>query len=417
MEKSTYKCTVESACNDIEGKQLYENYFINEQRKIKLAEGYPLDSLLNFTELTAKYGYQSEEHTVITEDGYILTIFRIVKGKRCLGPIREPPVLLMHGLLLSSDCWLDSGPDSGLAYLISDACYDLWVGNVRGNYYGKRHVSLNVTDIDFWQFSVNEIGQYDMPATIDYILKYTSSKKLNYVGYSQGGSTFFIMCSEREGYCDKVGVFIGLEPDSRNTYTKSIFCRIAAELYQDFQPMLNEIGLYEAVPWGGVVQQIAAFLCKDYVIADTFCRGVMYIIDSPHPDSVETETIRVLVGHFPAGTSVKNIVWYTQSLHVDVFQNYDYGSAGNMEIYNSTKPPAYNLTATTTPVVVMNGRNDYLTVPPDEEWLTSHLPNVIEHYIVEDPLWNHVDVPYSKLTSKNILPKILQYLNEYSELV
>ncbi|CAH2056964.1 unnamed protein product, partial [Iphiclides podalirius] len=385
---------------------------------MKLQQGYPLDSLLNFTELTAEYGYESEEHTVVTDDGYILTIFRIVRGKRCQGPMRTPPVLLMHGLLLSSDCWLDSGPDSGLAYLIADACYDLWAGNVRGNYYGKRHVKLNPeTDVDFWQFTVNEIGHFDVPAMIDYILNYTSSEQLNYIGYSQGASTYFIMCSEREGYSEKVQLLIGVEPDSRNTFTKSLICRVIAALYEDFQPALTEVGLYEAFPWGGIVQQIAAFFCRDYILADTVCRGLMSIIDSPHPGSIETETIRVLFGHFPAGTSVKNIAWYSQSLNVDKFQNYDYGNTVNMELYNSTRPPAYNLSATTTPTVVINGLNDYLTVPADEDWLTSHLPNVLEHHIVQDPLWNHLDVPYSKLTSQDILPKMIEYLEHYSEAI
>lgn len=381
----------------------------------KLKEGYPLDSLLNFTELTKEYGYPSEEHTVVTEDGYILTIFRM-KGKNCQGPLKKPPVLLMHDLLMSSDSWLDSGPESGLAYLLSDACYDLWVGNVRGNYYGKRHQTLNPeTDIDFWQFTVNEIGIFDIPAMIDHILKKTSSDKMNYVGFSQGASTYFIMCSEREGYADKVSLFIGLEPDSKNTYTKSILWRLIAEAYQYFYPHLTEIGLYEALPLGGIFQTTAAYLCRDYMMADSVCRTVLSLIDSFHPGSVETQTIRVLAGHFPAGTSVKNMVWHSQSLNVDEFQKFDYGNTANMEFYNSTRPPAYNLTATTTPAVVINGMNDFLTVPADVDWLTSHLPNVLEHYIVQDPQWNHFDVPYSKLTSERILPKITEYLNKYSK--
>ncbi|CAG5013310.1 unnamed protein product [Parnassius apollo] len=385
-------------------------------REYELSEGYPLDSLPNFTELAAKYGYPSEEHTVVTEDGYILTIFRIVRGKKCQGPIRSPPVLLMHGLLMSSDAWLDSGPESGLAYLISNACYDLWAGNVRGNYYGKRHRTLNPeTDIDFWQFTVNEIGSFDMPAVIDYILNYTSSAKINYIGYSQGASTYFIMCSERKGYCDKVQVLIGLGPDSRNTYLKSVFSRLVVEAYQDLYPALTEVGFYEALPRGGIVQQTVAFICQNFVIADTFCRTLLSMIDSPHPGSIETQTLRVLFDHFPAGTSVKNLVWYSQSLNVDDFQHFDYGTRANMELYGSLKPPSFNLSATTTPTVVISGKNDFLTVPADEEWLTSHLPNVLEHYIVQDSLWNHIDIAYSKLTSKDILPKILEYLLKYSD--
>lgn len=384
-------------------------------RQFKVLNGYPLDSQLNFTELATEYGYTAEEHTVTTEDGYILTIFRITHGRNCQGPLRKPPVLLMHGLFMSSDLWMDSGPGAGLAYLISDECYDLWVGNVRGNYYGKRHTYLNPNSIEFWNFTIDEMGRHDVPAMIDYITNYTSSDTINYVGYSQGSSIYFIMCSEQQSYCGRVQVVIFLAPGSRLTYTKSIPFRLLTSIYQVGASFLIEVGIYEAIPWGGIIQQLGSFICKDNVTADTTCRDFLSKFDSPHPDSIETETIRVLFGHFPAGTSVKNMLWYNQAQNVDDFQKFDYGSDINEEVYNSSTPPAYNLSATTNPTVVISGRNDFLSVPPDNEWLVNQLPNVIEHVVVEDPLWNHFDVPWSKLTSKDIFPKITDYLYRYSK--
>merc|ERR1712179_581220 len=52
------------------------------------------------------WGYQAEEHFPITEDGYILGMHRIPRGKRNSEPLNRPPVLLMHGLMSSSSCWI-----------------------------------------------------------------------------------------------------------------------------------------------------------------------------------------------------------------------------------------------------------------------------------------------------------------------
>ncbi|CAH2056957.1 unnamed protein product, partial [Iphiclides podalirius] len=193
---------------------------------------YSQRALDNFTELSGSYGYTSEEHTVVTDDGYILSLFRIPRGKKCQGPVRQPPVLLMHGLLQSSDAWLDAGPSTGLAFLISDSCYDLWAGNVRGTYYGRRHVRLDPDrDSKFWGFSTEEMGTMDLPATIDYILRYTGSNQINYVGFSQGARIFYIMCSETSGNCEKVKVFINLAPACRTFYSRSISVRALTQFY------------------------------------------------------------------------------------------------------------------------------------------------------------------------------------------
>lgn len=56
-----------------------------------------------------------EEHEIITDDGYILKLFRIPFGKR--SPLTEtsrPPVLLAHALLDSSNSFIALGPDNSL---------------------------------------------------------------------------------------------------------------------------------------------------------------------------------------------------------------------------------------------------------------------------------------------------------------
>ncbi|XP_059055858.1 lipase 1-like [Achroia grisella] len=376
--------------------------------------GYPKDSLLNFTELTMEYGYHSEEHTVLTEDGYLLKIFRVTKAKNCKGRKRSPPVILMHGLLQSSDSWLDAGPNAGLAYLISDACHDLWVANCRGNYYSRNHLELDPDkNSQFWKFSVDEIGFYDVPSTIDYVLRHTGVEKVNYIGFSQGAGTFFIMCSERPGYCEKVNVLITLAPAARQTNTKSVPYRLLTAAIMNIEGLLRKYEIYEIFSKGSFGQEFLAFFCQLNWLSGRVCSTGQSMLDAFHPESVAEHTTRSLFGHFPAGTSVHNMARYGQSMVSEDFAKFDYG-ADNFKVYNSDYPPLYNLSAVSIPVVTIYGKNDGLVDVKDVEWLNDKLPNVVESFLVEDPYWNHLDVTYSRHTSVLVFPKINEYLLRYS---
>lgn len=83
------------------------------------------------------------------------------------------------------------------------------MGNARGNSYSRKHVSYD-PDGDranrerFWTFSWHEIGVIDVPDMIDYVLLTTNQTSLFYVGHSQGTTSFFVMCSERPEYNEKI---------------------------------------------------------------------------------------------------------------------------------------------------------------------------------------------------------------------
>lgn len=76
----------------------------------------------------------------------------------------------------------------------------------------RRHVSLDPSKPKFWDFSWHEIGVYDIPATIDYILQHTNQSKLAYVGHSQGVTSGLVMLSERPEYNDKISIFHAMTP-------------------------------------------------------------------------------------------------------------------------------------------------------------------------------------------------------------
>jgi lysosomal acid lipase/cholesteryl ester hydrolase len=90
------------------------------------------------------------------------------------------------------------------AYLLSSDGYDVWMGNVRGSKFSMKHRSLNPQTAEFWKFSFHEIGFYDLPAMINYILGITGKPSLIYVGHNQGTTALLVLLSTRPEYNAKI---------------------------------------------------------------------------------------------------------------------------------------------------------------------------------------------------------------------
>lgn len=178
--------------------------------------------------MAIKYGYPAETHSVITDDGYILEVHRIPGSPQSPPATGKRVVFLMHGLLDSSATWVIMGPNNGFAYMLADLGYDVWMGNARGNTYSRNHVTYRPDGWrrrNFWDFSWHEIGVYDLPAMIDYVLAQTNQQKLQYAGHSQGTTSFFVMASERPEYNDKIISMQALAPVAFMSNLRSPFVR------------------------------------------------------------------------------------------------------------------------------------------------------------------------------------------------
>jgi len=61
-------------------------------------------------------------------------------------------------------------------------------------------------------FRLHEVGLYDLPAVIDYVLNITREHSLYFLGHSVGSTAAFIMGSMRPQYNSKIRMHLALAP-------------------------------------------------------------------------------------------------------------------------------------------------------------------------------------------------------------
>ncbi|XP_069359563.1 lipase 1-like [Maniola hyperantus] len=365
----------------------------------------PEDATLNFTELARKYGHPSETYQVETQDGYLLELYNL-PGK---GRI---PILLMHGFLDSSDTWIIRGEDS-LAINLANNGYDVWLGNTRGNRYSCKHTELDSRGRQFWQFSIHELGYYDLPAIIDKVLLETGAEDLTAIGHSQGNAIFYILGSTRPEYNKKVNLLIALAPICFMHHTPS-----PVSIYLKVSPVLIEIssklGIYDLLRYDGFANKWFRKFCSHAMFSYTICAKLIIFpiigFDTPELDA---EFFTVLINHMPAGTSWMNFEHFGQIGINKKFARYDYGVSANLREYNSTTPPLYELKKVTMPVALFAGRNDPLSALGDVELLKDHLPNYVDFLVHPRKQFNHGDHVWGAHMKKYLFPYIYETLNRF----
>ncbi|KAK9400677.1 Lipm: Lipase member M [Crotalus adamanteus] len=198
---------------------------------------------MNISEIIHHKGYQVEEYEIATSDGYILTLNRIPHGRKQHWSLSgKPVVLLQHGLCLEGRVWVANMPNQSLAFMLADTGYDVWIGNNRGNSWSRKHQHLTFKQDQYHTYSFDEMGRYDLPAMISFIVEKTKNSKIHLVGYSQGAAQGFIALSSMPHMAEKIKMFHALSPattlkNSQNPLIKLLFLPDAA--IKDQPPSYN----------------------------------------------------------------------------------------------------------------------------------------------------------------------------------
>ncbi|XP_076856340.1 gastric triacylglycerol lipase isoform X2 [Brachyhypopomus gauderio] len=286
---------------------------------------------MNISEIIRHWGYPAEEFEVVTEDGYILTINRIPHGIKSK-PLHEPKpvVFLQHGLLAAGSNWVTNLPNNSLGFFLADAGFDVWLGNSRGNTWSRKHVRLNPDQKQYWEFSHDEMAKKDLPAVINFITKTTGQEQIFYVGHSQGTTIAFMAFSTMPELAKKIKMFFALAPVATVTFTESPMSKLS--LLPDFV-VWDLFGRKDFLPQSYLLKFFATKFCSKKPIS-VLCGNVFFLLCGFDEKNLNMSRTPVYTTHCPAGTSVQNMVHWSQAVKSGKLMAFDYGKAGNMAHYN-----------------------------------------------------------------------------------
>ncbi|XP_010119598.1 PREDICTED: lipase member M-like [Chlamydotis macqueenii] len=330
---------------------------------------------MNVNELITYKGYPSEEYEVTTEDGYTITIHRIPYGAQNQGnPALKSAVFLQHGLLGDATNWVTNRPNNSLGFILADAGFDVWIENSRGNCWSRKYQNYSIDQDEFWDFSFDEMANFDLPAAINFIVEKTGQEKLYYIGYSQGTTIGFIAFSTMPVLAQKIKLYFALAPVTTIKYARSPATKL---LYLPEKFLRRLLGKIEFLPQTECLRQFIFYLSMK--------GGRKYSLNIFFQNQID-----VYIAQIPAGTSVQNVVHWSQEAHLGKFQAYDWGSSNkNMEKYEQATSPLYNVEEMTVPTAVWTGGQDLLTNPKDAAILLSQIKRLIYHKRI--PEWEQLD--------------------------
>ncbi|XP_027294811.1 tear acid lipase-like protein [Cricetulus griseus] len=358
---------------------------------------------MNISEIISYWGYKWEVYEVVSGDGYILPIYRIPCGKNeTMDSSPKTVVYLQHGLTLSASAWILNPPSSSLGFLLADANFDVWLGNSRGNNYAMKHVYLDPNSEAFWDFSFDEQIKFDIPAIIDFIVNKTGQKQIYYVGHSQGTLLAYGAFATNPQVAQKIKANLALAPVVTTRYLSGAFRTIA---YVD-PTVIKQVFGEKDIMTGKDDNHIIQFICHRQTIG-TVCNNLLTLLFGYNPQNLNESRIDVYAGQIPAGTSVRSILHFAQGIRTGLVQAYNWGSeALNMQHYNQSTPPIYNLENMKVQTVIWSGVNDILANPMDVKNLAAKTNNLVYHEKTEK--YNHVDFLIGKDVTMLHMSKSLQ---------
>jgi lysosomal acid lipase/cholesteryl ester hydrolase len=384
---------------------------------------------LGAAELIAYEGYRCEEHVVRTEDGYFLTVHRVLPrddskagnsgavaadtsavdvvvddddvkdgavGQRPHGERRRrrPAVLLMHGLMMNSEVWLLNGADS-LAFTLVRAGFDVWLGNNRGNKYGCKHETLDPRASPFWDFSLDEFARFDVPAISARVVEVNGGAQCSFVGFSNGSAQMLASLAlfpEIEARC---AAMVALSPAYRVRWMTNRLANSLIDSNLEFVCLLfgRRECLGSAITWRNILSG------PRWVRFIDWCLRFLFNWETRELDPGRKNA---LYDHLYSRTSTKSVVHWFQIIRDRRFAMYDPTHArARADAYI----PVYDVAKIAVPLAAFVGGRDTIIDAPA---LRDSLPPATQWHDL--PTYEHLDTMWGMSAPRAVFAPLIAFL-------
>ncbi|CAH0556785.1 unnamed protein product [Brassicogethes aeneus] len=288
-------------------------------------------------EIADYYGYQTQNFTVQTDDGFNLIIFRIMCKDNCTtSSTPKQPLVIWHGFLLNARFYVLNGKNS-IAFHYVDKGYDVYLANTRGTIYSN-HISLSPTSAKYWDFGFGALAKNEIRKVTNKICQMTNQKLITmaYATSTNAVVAYAALFPEEVAQNHKGFILYGVTVNIFQT--RSIHFPILGVIADPFRDAtyLLEIKYLDTSFTQNCQYEPYFPACNAYINT--------VLGESDHIDVKLSFPKFFGEGTEPIPTSlIVNLAQIIQ--HKGVFQDLDYGVLGNLHHYNQINAQVFDLNA------------------------------------------------------------------------
>jgi len=252
-----------------------------------------------------------------------------------------------------------------------------------------------------------------VPAFINGVKAHSGASQVVWVGHSQGTTQLMgSMAYWHPELQSSLSLFVGLAPVASVDHTPSQILDFMSRL--EIAEIFALLGEKDFLPSNALIREIAGIFCFVNPIS---CENVLFLLCGQDRGDLNLTRMDVYMSHSPSGTSVYNMVHWSQSVlqpngnaSAYFFSAMTWGSAqANQQHYGQSTPPSYNLQNLHFPMALFSGGNDLLADPMDvQNYLIPNIPKSSILLWYYEPQYEHMDFVWGESAATNIYAKILQ---------